>query len=395
MKSSVPELTKNSRLRGLDALRGIAALAVVSYHVVGANPKPGTGGPLSWLVVPYLHAITFGYCSVFLFFVISGFCIHLQWTRATAAGPDPNIDFGGFWKRRLRRLYPPYLIALVLYLSIAALTSDVHVTPFYIWDVLTHTVMLHNLDTRTVYSINGVFWTLAIEEQLYLAYFLLLFLRKRWGWVTTLAVCLAARVGWMYLVNWLRNSYGINTPLTEAAMTHWFTWALGAVSVEAAFGLIKLPEWASKLRFGLIGLAAAVGIAYFLDHFSSSTTHDPVWLFMHPAWGLGFFIVVNYMVSAELRWRERARLPFWVAPAARIGIFSYSLYLIHELVLMETWKFYFLGMSDTMTGLLITTPLSVVAAWFYYVFCERPFLVKSHREVANPEVVVQVEPVSA
>jgi peptidoglycan/LPS O-acetylase OafA/YrhL len=116
---------------------------------------------------------------------------------------------------------------------------------------------------------------------------------------------------------------------------------------------------------------------------------------MHPAWGLGFFIVVNYMVGAELRWRERARLPFWVAPAARIGLFSYSLYLIHELVLMETWKFYFLGMSDTMTGLLITTPLSVVAAWGYYVFCEKPFLVKKHRVAADTEVVVQVDPVSA
>ena len=39
------------------------------------------------------------------------------------------------------------------------------------------------------------FWTLAIEEQLYLAYFLLLFLRVRWGWGVTIAVCLFARVG--------------------------------------------------------------------------------------------------------------------------------------------------------------------------------------------------------
>ncbi len=38
-----------------------------------------------------------------------------------------------------------------------------------------HLLMLHNLDPNTCYTINGVFWTLAIEEQLYLAYFLLLF----------------------------------------------------------------------------------------------------------------------------------------------------------------------------------------------------------------------------
>ena len=54
-----------------------------------------------------------------------------------------------------------------------------------------HLLMLHNLDPHTCYTINGVFWTLAIEEQLYLAYFLLLFLRVRFGWGVTIAVCLS------------------------------------------------------------------------------------------------------------------------------------------------------------------------------------------------------------
>ena len=53
--------------------------------------------------------------------------------------------------------------------------------------------MLHNFDERTIFSIDGVFWTLAIEEQLYLEYFLLLPLRERWGWRTTLIVCLKPR----------------------------------------------------------------------------------------------------------------------------------------------------------------------------------------------------------
>jgi peptidoglycan/LPS O-acetylase OafA/YrhL len=66
-----------------------------------------------------------------------------------------------------------------------------------------HLLMLHNLDPKTCYSINGVFWTLAIEEQLYLAYFLLLFLRRRWGWSLALTMCLLARLGWMVLVTCL------------------------------------------------------------------------------------------------------------------------------------------------------------------------------------------------
>src|ERR1700682_1328604 len=123
-----------------------------------------------------------------LFFVISGFCIHLSRAKAQAES-KPSVSFAAFWKRRFRRLYPPYLIALILYLAIAGFTTKFELTPFYIWDVLSHLFMIHNLDSHTVYSINGVFWTLAIEEQLYLAYFLLLFLRTRCGWGPTLIVC--------------------------------------------------------------------------------------------------------------------------------------------------------------------------------------------------------------
>src|SRR5437762_5261834 len=130
------------------------------------------------MAVPFVPVVRFGYVGVFLFFVISGFCIHLSRARAQAEDKPP-IGFTTFWKRRLRRLYPPYLIALMLYLVIAGFTTKFEVTGSYLWDVVLHILMLHNLDSHTVYSINGVFWTLAIEEQLYLAYFVLLFLRKR------------------------------------------------------------------------------------------------------------------------------------------------------------------------------------------------------------------------
>ena len=63
---------------------------------------------------------SFGYIGVFLFFVISGFCIHLQWAKSQAQGQPQSIKFGAFWKRRFRRLYPPYLIALALFLLMAA-----------------------------------------------------------------------------------------------------------------------------------------------------------------------------------------------------------------------------------------------------------------------------------
>lgn len=384
-----------SRLSSVDALRGAAALGVVLYHTVGPNAQFGPR-ILRWLATPSLPLIRFGYVGVFLFFVISGFCIHLSRAKAQAECKPP-VSFTAFWKRRFRRLYPPYLIALILYLAIAGFTTKFEFTPFYVWDVISHLFMVHNLDSHTVYSINGVFWTLAIEEQLYLAYFLLLFLRKRWGWQRTLMCCLLARVLWFMASTAIRERYKIDIPISESAASHWFTWALGALSVEALFGLTRLPSWLYRGRLAVAILSASVGLTYLLpivERFSRFW-HDFLWLFLHPLWGLGFFILLNRFVLAESRWRSALHTPALIKSLAGIGLFSYSLYLTHELVVMESYHFGFFGFSELATALLVTTPACVAFAWIFFWVAERPYLnAQSDRrpgQRATPDAIVQLD----
>lgn len=362
------------RLRSIDALRGIAALGVVLYHTVG--PHPATPQSFSdYILLPLKYLFAQGYVGVFLFFVISGFCIHLQWAKARAEGSSHVINFKSFWKRRLRRLYPPYLIALALYLGLVAYSVGIDVTRFFVYDTVMHLLMLHNLDWRTAYSINGVFWTLAIEEQLYLAYFLLLFVRTRWGWTSALVLCAAARVGWFFLSHYAYSWYGVGVPVPEAAASHWLTWALGAISVEAALGLIKLPAWCRNPKLGLAALACAVTLSYTLPLFDQQKViHDIGWLLMHPVWGIGFFILINYIVRAEAGWRERLKTPQLIRWLAYIGVFSYSLYLTHQLVIMVSWRFIIRGWPPLLNALLIVTPASVLFAWVFFRFCERPYM---------------------
>jgi peptidoglycan/LPS O-acetylase OafA/YrhL len=377
--SAPPNLSP--RLRSIDALRGIAALGVVLYHAVEQGKNSLPNNLFDYPIRALQLVSSFGYIGVFLFFVISGFCIHLQWAKARAAGVEPDIRFGSFWKRRLRRLYPPYIIALALFLLVAHSYGELNFTHFFFYDIVMHLLMLHNLDPQTCYTINGVFWTLAIEEQLYLAYFLLLFVRVRWGWRVTIAVCLGARVVWMLLsyLAWVKFGYGL--PVPEGALSHW---ALGAIGIEAYFGLIKLPRWFRDLRLAGLLIVAATLLAYYL-HFVPKDTlgKNAMWFLIHPLWGLGFFILINQLVLAEQSWIRRARVPSLISIFATVGIFSYSLYLTHELVVIVSWRFTNPVWLQSVNVLLLTVPITILFAWVFFWFCERPFMVRRRKETTD------------
>jgi peptidoglycan/LPS O-acetylase OafA/YrhL len=367
-------------------------LIVVLYHATDMTSKAAPNNLFYYPVRLVQFTISHAYITVFLFFVISGFCIHLQWARAKAAGKEPEIRFGEFWKRRFRRLYPPYFIAISLYLLLTAGTIGLDVTRFVVYDVVMHLLMLHNFDSHTAYSINGIFWTLAVEEQLYLAYFLLLFIRVRWGWAVTLTVCLLARVSWMILshVIWLKTGFGL--PVPESAAVHWFTWALGAIAVEAFYGIIKLPRWTRDLRIAAVLITAASIISSYLPVIPKEWfAHKLGWFLIHPFWGLGFFFLVNWMVRAELGWMKQLRLPSFVSVFAPIGLFSYSIYLTHELMIMQSWRWSNPAYLQIVNVFSVVLPATIVFAFIFFWFCEKPFMV---RRRAIPAIPVP-EPVSA
>ena len=99
--------------------------------------------------------------------------------------------------------------------------------------------------------------------------------------------------------------------------------------------------------------------------------HDAAWLLMHPVWGLGFFIVVNRFVHAEKSWLKELGKPRLVAAFAAIGVFSYSLYLTHELVIMQSWWFVIEGLPPMINTLLLHAR-TIGFAWLFSV-CENVY----------------------
>jgi peptidoglycan/LPS O-acetylase OafA/YrhL len=348
----------------------------VLYHT---NAIPGVDRRL-WFGDATDAAMLFGKYGVWLFFVISGFCIHLQWVRARMT-QTPEISFTAFWRRRIWRLYPPYLVTLVFYIALRHASGDLPWDALSAWKIGLHALMLQNLDTRALNAMNNVYWTLAVEEQLYLLYFVFLAIRGRFGWAAALAVALGARVAWFGLAMLVHRVWLVDIVVTQAAAAQWFVWILGALAVEAAYGLLVLPQW-TRNRFLAAATLCVAGLTAWAQNYwlARGLLSDTVWLIGDVVWGVGFFILVNWAVAHEQGWVSARRLPVVVGWLAGVGIFSYSLYLTHEIVEWRAWPVVADWLARTghllpqLVVMAILTAASLAFARGFFELFERPFL---------------------
>src|ERR1017187_46026 len=153
--------TSHQRLSTLDALRGLAALGVCWFHFTNGNKAFLPDGLLK-------SSGAYGWLGVEMFFVISGFIIPYTLQRSGYR----SSDYGRFLIKRIIRLDPPYLVAIlaVIALNYASAASPGFNGPHFNFSLVQVTLHLGYLNVFFGYPwLNPVFWTLAIELQYYLA----------------------------------------------------------------------------------------------------------------------------------------------------------------------------------------------------------------------------------
>jgi peptidoglycan/LPS O-acetylase OafA/YrhL len=320
----------NSRLISIDFLRGCAALGVVIAHSYPLEPANLAQQYVwfNWLRI----ILGQGTLGVPLFFVISGFCIHLRWTQQYARTGETKTDFIDFWKRRIHRLYPPYLVVLCFCMLMVLVAfflgrSTYYPEPKLRWiglDFAAHLLMLHGfhplLDNG---GGNPAMWTLAREEYFYILYFGLLAWRLKWKLPTTVFGVLGLGLAFPFMMRLFvpPDSYYWPTVYTSAIVL-WIQWVLGMVAVEAYYGLIKLPRWCYAGWMIPVWFVAAKVSSYYLGNVSLIFS-----LLVTVFYGMLFFTLVNFCIDAEASssWSKH-RITVWLA---NVGLFSYSLYLVH------------------------------------------------------------------
>ncbi len=317
------------RMASLDGIRTVAVLLVILFHV--SAPR-----------------FAAGYIGVDIFFVLSGYLITAGLMRE--AQRDGGIDLGNFWLRRFKRLMPAALLtlaAVTVWLLWIAPLYQIRSVSADLWWTLLYVANWHLMTANTYFSETGTpspllhMWSLAVEEQFYVAWPLLLLLalavvrllaRARpasnprghiklfghaAGWLTLILIIASALTMWLVFDPQLPDRAYMGTDAKA------FEPLLGAL-VAILLTNPAISSWLRRhhSRLAWMGVAVMVVLFPFLG--------GPPALYFK--WGalafsVGALLLIVGMVLAEGD-GVLARMLGW-EPVAYLGRISYGLYLWH------------------------------------------------------------------
>lgn len=379
------QLKQKPLLAQLDAIRGFAILAVFIFHIYGAtfgmDKLPFLGNFRDYSKAPDLAFLIFwpyqyGTLGVTLFFVLSGFCIHLSFLKYVNSLEDRGLDFQfrtyikDFFVRRIFRIYPAYLLALLILSFIYAPTKIDISTNEGSFQFFSHLFLVHNFSKDSFFGINPVFWSIAVEMQLYCIYPLFLIIRKNLGIAkAVLAIFLFqyfySQFGWELdlqineLAKSWQNQFLENLQIfRQMPFNFWLTWAAGAYLAEHIYvenrKILNLSSQYKILFLSLYLLGSLYKPLSALGHYSS------ILLFVS--------LIEDYIF-------DRQNLNLLERITANIGLSSYSMYLFHQpivvwlvAVLSKAFNPYFIC---TVGAVLVFIPVLGVS-WLIYKYVEIP-----------------------
>jgi peptidoglycan/LPS O-acetylase OafA/YrhL len=350
------------RLNGLDHLRALAIIAVFLYHYGGGM----FGHHPAWLA----HVCQFGWSGVDLFFVLSGYLIGGQLLRVVADGRQ--ISIRDFYIQRFLRIMPVYWAVLALYFVFPQLIERSHLPP--LWRFLTFTQNF-GLGESEGLAFSQV-WSLCIEEHFYLVLPTLLVGFSAWEWrrhglwvagLLMVLGCALRAYFWILVQAGHARWYGA---IYYPTYSHLDGLVVG-VSIAAIFTFY--PRQRAQLqKHSYWVLAGGVAVLYVASVvIDANQTSLASTIFGFPLVAVGFGCMVISALSPNC-FLYRLSSPI----TRMIAILSYSIYLIHKIVIFMVQKsaeILKIDVDGTLMFLLCVL-CTFFAAWVLYALVERPFL---------------------
>jgi peptidoglycan/LPS O-acetylase OafA/YrhL len=302
----------------LDGIRGLAILLVLYHHLVfysGLRPA----GPVS-LVVAHTAAAT--WCGVDLFFVLSGFLITCMLLDAKGGGSY----FRPFYARRVLRIFPLYFGTLALWFLVARpLLADAGLERP--WEALGYWTFFSNVDIALrgwPASLHMAhFWSLAVEEQFYLVWPVIVFLCPPRILPRVVLGCIAAALVVRLALGWTADPLAayVLAPARMDALAVGALLAIWAREPRMVPGLVRSAR-SGWLATGAL-LAALVLVRGGLD------TLDPA------VQTVGFSLLALFfgalLLSSLIAPREGRFVRTLASPVlVFLGRYSFALYVFHH-----------------------------------------------------------------
>jgi peptidoglycan/LPS O-acetylase OafA/YrhL len=353
--------SRASRLPSLTGLRFVAALFVFAYH--------------AWLPIPALRLVNddsvaygvydkvsqAGGLGVGFFFVLSGFIL----TWSARPGDKPT----SFWRRRIVKIYPNYVVAWVLAMVLFAAAY----TPT--WRAILNFFMLQVWipDFDTNFSVNPPGWSLGAEAFFYACFPLLLAFATRIRperlkyWIGGTVALVVLKAVFTYAV--FPDTPAIPGEATVSVSQYWFGYILPPVRVlDFALGIL-VARAVMTGRWRNIGMTASVILlagGYWLAE-STPYLYGQSAIFVVPA---ALLIAAAAIADNEGRFTLfRNRFMTW------LGEISFAFYLVHFIVLAygrSVLGTQLYSTAETIGLLLAELVVAVLVAWALYALVERP-----------------------
>jgi peptidoglycan/LPS O-acetylase OafA/YrhL len=357
-----PRFRNRERQPGLDLLRALAIIVVVIYHA----------GIFGFALPNHWHR--FGWVGVDLFFVLSGYLIGGQLLAPIERGQ--NINFPRFFMRRALRILPAYFVILAIYFSLPSVREFPEISPLWKFLISVQNIGLHG---GTAFSHA---WSLAIEDQFYLALPLVLLVVGRWKRAGVIVPCVVV-LGGIALRAFLAWRNPGDTGVSDRGFQLWIYYPTWTRLDPLVFGVVLAAiekfrsNWWERLMdaarwLWLPGLAAIVYGLYLGEN--DLTIATCIWQFPLIAFGMAAFLVCG--VSPRLPFR-RIEVP----GAAFFASIAYSVYLSHKLIIHAAIRFcsnHNIALTSV-SAILLVELLIYAAGLILFLSIERPFLQLRHR----------------
>ncbi len=354
--------TPARRLEYIDGLRALAALWVAIHHIVETSvPAFALSLPI---VGPIVGTLFFGQFPVMVFLMLSGFCLYYPCVKKNPTRPVFSTGYGAYLFRRVTRIGPPYFAAGALCLVMAAfpqlLVGKWSVTgPVDARVIVSHVLFAHNLIPSHAVKIDYPMWSIGLEWQLYLLFPVMVWAFARSNWFTVVAVSLVVTTITRAVYRHLPGPLG---PIVrDGPFSYVVIFAAGMLAAALTVrGRSVAPKW-------LLGCVVVVGMIAVRLGSGNGLVHDL-------ATSAAGFSVLLMAVDARSAVVRVLSSPILV----KVGLFSYSLYLVHAPVVHLSWLALLrLRLSPDATCAILALaglPLIILVSYGFHRLFERPFM---------------------